>query len=147
MHIPVILELGLRIALIFAADTTFVLASRPPHRAETSEIQRDNQALVDFAISNVHRVAGPLIHLLTTTQLWFTLRSGRDGRPGIRLGWNMDAWDIWEVVGYLGMILGGQLRLWCYRVLGRFFTFNVSTSTALRDPSSASVGCALIIYF
>ena len=119
------LQVGLRLVLLFVADTSFILASRPPHEADTSEIQKDKQALIGYSISRIPLLAGPLIYLLTISQLYSSwVRYG----DGPRSGWG---WDLWEVGGALGMISGGQLRLWCYRTLGRFFTFNVSDP----DPS------------
>ena len=124
------LQVGLRLVLLFVADTSFVLASIPPHKADSAEIQKDKQALADYTISRIPLLAGPLIYALTISQLW--IYWDRNESLGTR-------WDSWEVLGALGMISGGQLRLWCYRVLGRFFTFNVSDQPIIDLPRSQSI--------
>lgn len=110
---------GLRLFLLFVADTSFILGSKPPHQANPSEIQRDKQLVLGYAISRLPLIVGPLIYGLTITQLYLT-RYSYDG-----------GWEAVEVLGALGMIGGGLLRLWCCRVLGRFFTFNVSMNEHL----------------
>lgn len=105
-----------RLVYLLFADTSFVLASRPPHQADSNEIHRDEQALVDHSIPRIPLVVGPLIYGLTLAQFCHEYASGKPHPRSTG----------WEALGALGMILGGQLRLWCYRVLGRFFTFNVS---------------------
>lgn len=118
-HIP-------RLALLLTADISFVLASRPPYQADSSEIQKDNQAFIDHTISRVPLLAGPLIFGLTLTQLYYEVSGDVPSRHTM---------ISWEMVGAIGMIAGGQLRLWCYRVLGRFFTFNVCPPSSMSRDS------------
>lgn len=106
----------LHLAILLIADTSFVLASRPPQHADATEIRKDKQAFVDLTISRIPLLVGPLIYGLSFTQLWYSWRDRRGvGCTG----------GLLELVGVAAMITGAQLRLWCYRELGRFFTFNV----------------------
>lgn len=109
----------IRLVLGLAADTAFVLASKPPHTAKASEIERDNQPLIDRSISGVHLFSSVVVYGLSLGQIWLAWRSG-DVLSAVS-GWGGQEW-----VGVGAMIFGGALRLWCYRTLGRFFTFNVS---------------------
>jgi len=112
-----ILQTTVQLILGLAADTAFVLASKPPHTAKPSEIQKDNQPIIDRSISSVHLFSSVVVYGLAATQI------GSDWTDG---GLRGHAWSTNEWVGVGLMIIGGMLRLWCYRTLGQFFTFNVS---------------------
>jgi hypothetical protein len=111
-----------RLAIGLVADTAFVLASKAPHTADPSEIQKDKQLFINRTISGVHLFSSVVVYGLTAGEL-FSAWSKGDVLGAVRL-WGWQEW-----VGVAGMILGGSMRLWCYRTLGRFFTFNVSPSS------------------
>lgn len=112
------LQAALQLVLGLAADTSFVLASKPPHKAKPSEIEKDNQPIIDRSVGSVHLFSSVVVYGLAAAQLG-TEWSGN----GIFRG---HEWSKIEWVGVGAMIFGGTLRLWCYRTLGQFFTFNVS---------------------
>jgi hypothetical protein len=114
------LHTSVQFILGLAADTFFVLASKPPHTAKPSEIEKDNQPIIDRSISSVHLFSSVAVYGLAAAQF------GSDWHKyGIVEGHKWSTID-WAGVGM--MIAGGTLRLWCYRTLGQFFTFNVSSS-------------------
>jgi hypothetical protein len=115
------LQAGLQLVLGLAADTAFVLASKPPHTAKPSEIEKDNQPIIDRSISSVHLFSSIFVYGLAISQA-----ASEWSRSGSLLG--VHAWSGTEWAGVGAMIFGGSLRLWCYRTLGQFFTFNVSFS-------------------
>lgn len=118
----------LRLAFLVVCDAAFVSACKPPHRAEQSEIRKDKQRTLDWTISSIPLLAAPFIYSLTLLRMWHEYPLASE--PA--LGSETDRWfDMVELIGALGMLLGGQLRSWCYRVLGRFFTFNVSPRAPL----------------
>jgi len=101
-----------------AADTCFVLASRPPHTAKPSEIEKDNQPIINRAISSVHLLSSVFVYGLAAAQI-----GSEWGSNGMLRKY---PWSGAESAGYGLMVFGASLRLWCYSELGRFFTFNVS---------------------
>jgi hypothetical protein len=111
------LQTVLQFVLGLVADTAFVWASKPPHTANPSEIVKDNQPLIDRSISSVHLFSSVVVYGLEIAQ------AGSDWAVYGSIG---HAWSGREWLGVAAMILGGSLRLWCYRTLGHFFTFNVS---------------------
>jgi hypothetical protein len=128
------LQSGFQLILGLVADTSFVLASKPPHTANASEIEKDNQPIIDRSISSVHLFSSVVVYGLAVAQYgsqWTT--------NGKFLGDH--AWGEVEWAGVGAMIFGGSLRLWCYRTLGQFFTFNVSLLAVILCSSSCySVG-------
>ena len=101
-----------------AADTCFVLASKAPHTAKPSEIEKDNQPIINRAISRVHLSSSVFVYGLAAAQI---------GSEWISNGTlRRYPWSGAEAAGYGLMVFGAPLRLWCYSELGRFFTFNVS---------------------
>jgi hypothetical protein len=114
------LQAALQLIVGLAADTSFVLASKPPHTAEPSEIEKDDQPIIDRSISSVHLFSSVFVYGLAAAQL------GSDWvNSGCVVG---HKWNGFEWVGVGAMVFGGSLRLWCYRTLGQFFTFNVGPS-------------------
>lgn len=111
------LQTVIQFVLGLVADTAFVLASKPPHTADPSEIEKDNQPLIDRSISSVHLFSSVVVYGLAIAQ------GGSDWAANGLIG---HAWSGQEWAGVAGMIFGGSMRLWCYRTLGHFFTFNVS---------------------
>jgi hypothetical protein len=73
-----------------------------------------------------------VVYGLTVGQLWLAWRSG-DVLSAV------SEWEGQEWIGVGAMIFGGTLRLWCYRTLGRFFTFNVSLSVIRAIMNTADV--------
>jgi hypothetical protein len=110
----------LQIGLGLVADTCFVMASKPPHTAKPSEIEKDKIHLIDLSISRVYLFSSVVVYGLAIAQNWSQWTSS--GVIGRR------SWSSAEWLGVAGMIFGGSLRLWCYKALGQFFTFNVSLS-------------------
>jgi hypothetical protein len=115
------LRSGFQLVLGLVADTAFVLASKPPHTANPAEIEKDNQPIINRSLSSVHLFSSIVVYGLALAQYGSEWRSS-----GNILGDHV--WSGVEWVGVGAMIFGGSLRLWCYRTLGQFFTFNVSLS-------------------
>ena len=113
----IMLQTVIQFVLSLVADTAFVLASKPPHTADPSEIEKDDQPLIDRSISSVHLFSSLVVYGLAIAQ------GGSDWAANGLIG---HAWSGQEWAGVAGMIFGGSMRLWCYRTLGHFFTFNVS---------------------
>jgi hypothetical protein len=102
-----------------AADTCFVLAFKPPHTAKASEIEKDNQPIINRAISSVHLFSSVFVYGLAAAQIGSDYGSSGSLRR--------HPWNGAEAAGYGLMVVGASLRLWCYSELGRFFTFNVGS--------------------
>jgi hypothetical protein len=115
------LQSGIQLVLGLVADTCFVLASKPPHTANASEIEKDNQPIINRSLSSVHLFSSIVVYGLAVVQ-----RGSEWSISGKILGAHV--WGKVEWAGIGAMIFGGLLRLWCYRTLGQFFTFNVSLS-------------------
>lgn len=112
-------QTALQLLLSLAADTLFVRAAKPPHTAKPSEIEKDNQPIIDRSISTVHLFSSVVVYGLAAAQL-----GSEWSKYGILGG---HTWEGIEWVGIGAIVFGGSLRLWCFRTLGRFFTFNVSS--------------------
>jgi len=115
------LQAGFQLVLGLVADTCFVLASRPPHTANASEIEKDNQPIINRSLPRVHLFSSIVVYGLAIAQYGSEWNKGGNFLGG-------HAWSRVEWSGVGAMIFGGALRLWCYRALGQFFTFNVSLS-------------------
>jgi protein-S-isoprenylcysteine O-methyltransferase Ste14 len=115
------LQSGIQLVLGLVADTCFVLASKPPYTANASEIEKDNQPIINRSLSSVHLFSSIVVYGLAVAQ-----RGSEWSISGKILGDHV--WGKVEWAGIGAMIFGGLLRLWCYRTLGQFFTFNVSLS-------------------
>jgi len=114
-------QAGVQFLLGLVADTCFVSASKSPHTANASEIEKDNQPIINRALPRVHLFSSIVIYALAVAQHVSEWRQSGNV-PGEH------AWSRVEWAGVGAMMFGGSLRLWCYRTLGQFFTFNASLS-------------------
>jgi hypothetical protein len=111
----------------FSAAWAFSIATQPPFRPSSEDtVQRDKQATINFLATTFPKYSTALIFTVEALQVGAALLRRQDPHLGFGSGIISGESSVAEQVG-VGMLLGGSLlRIWCYRCLGRFFTYQVS---------------------
>lgn len=111
--------------LSLIASWFFCAASQSPFKPPREDVRRDKSSAMRFIGSYWSPLSYMLAFGLDGLQLLAAVYQTSYSASGFCSDVDLGRRTGVELTGVGLMIIGGGLRLWCYRELGRFFTFEV----------------------
>ncbi|CAG8546074.1 5255_t:CDS:1 [Paraglomus brasilianum] len=110
------------IALIIVTILASFATTPPISQASSSDIKK-REGIYQYAFITYGPAFVPIcLTLNTLIYAWIMISPDPYPFNGID---KLSEWTLVDIVSFALILLGGLLRIWCYRTLGRFFTFAV----------------------